>query len=113
MNVSVIIPTYNRREELIRAVESVLNQTYRGTEVIIVDDGSDVKAGEILKNLNGMDLRIIYQANKGPAAARNIGVEESRSEWLAFLDSDDFWHPDKLAKQIDFHKKPGHPNITN
>ncbi len=104
MNVSVVIPTYNRREELIRAVESALNQTCQKTEVIVVDDGSDAKAGEILKDLNAVNLRIIYQENKGPAAARNRGVEESKSEWLVFLDSDDFWLPDKLTKQVDFHR---------
>lgn len=104
MSVSIIIPTFNRREELIRAVESALNQTYRKTEVIVVDDGSDEKAGEILKDLNAVNLKIIYQTNKGPAAARNGGVEESKSEWLAFLDSDDFWLPDKLTKQVDFHR---------
>jgi glycosyltransferase involved in cell wall biosynthesis len=106
--VSVIIPTYNRQEELIRAVDSVLNQTYQQTEIIVVDDGSSVKAGEILKKIDALNLKIIYQENKGPAAARNRGVEESSSEWLAFLDSDDFWRREKLMKQVEFHREnPG------
>ena len=105
MNVSVVIPTYNRREELIRAVESVLNQGHHQTEIIVVDDGSSMKVEEILKKFDRENLKIIYQANKGPAAARNRGVEESKSEWLAFLDSDDFWLRDKLAKQVEFHRE--------
>ena len=102
--VTVIIPTYNRAQKLLRAVKSVLNQDFRDFELIIVDDGSTDKTVQILGPY--MDkLRYVFQPNKGPSAARNRGVRESRGQYLAFLDSDDYWLPKKLQRQVEFFKQ--------
>ncbi len=98
--ISVIIPTYNREKLVTQAIDSVLNQTFRDHEIIVVDDGSTDGTKDILKPY--MDsIRYIYQDNRGVSAARNRGVRESRGELLAFLDSDDLWSPDKLETQLD------------
>lgn len=100
IKVSVIIPTYNREDVLKRAINSVLSQTYKNYELIIVDDGSTDKT----KNLISANENIIYlyQQNQGVSAARNFGVCKSKGKFIAFLDSDDEWHPEKLEKQIRF-----------
>ncbi|KKM67000.1 hypothetical protein LCGC14_1475530 [marine sediment metagenome] len=105
MNVSIIIPVYNRAQKLKKAVDSVLAQTYESFELIVIDDGSD---DDPAKNLSGIDdkrLRIFRQPNKGVSAARNRGIKESTNEWLAFLDSDDTWLETKLEEQVAFHKE--------
>lgn len=105
--VSVIIPTYNREQFLLKAVHSVLGQTYRNFELIVVDDGSDDNTERLVKNCSP-DIIYIRQENKGPAAARNRGVAAARHELVAFLDSDDRFAPDKLAVQLRaFEKNPG------
>ncbi|MDQ7782108.1 MAG: glycosyltransferase [Desulfomonilaceae bacterium] len=99
-HVSVIIPTYNRAHVLGRAIRSVLTQTYRDFELIVVDDGStDDTAG--LQALRDGRVTLVRQANRGVSAARNAGIRRSRGALLAFLDSDDEWLPDKLARQVD------------
>ncbi len=101
--VSVIIPTFNRKNLCKRATDSVLNQTYRDFELIVVDDGSTdgTTADFLFKEPYNRYCRFIHQeTNCGVSAARNRGVSESRGEWIAFLDSDDEWHPQKLAKQV-------------
>lgn len=97
--VSVIIPTFNRAALCKRAVESVLAQTYRNLEVIVVDDGSIDDTREVL---SGLDERLLYlrQQNAGVSAARNLGIESAQGEFLAFLDSDDSWVPWKLEAQL-------------
>ncbi len=100
MKVSVIIPTYNRLEKLKRAVDSILEQTYKDFELIIVDDGSTDKTKEYFENFDA--VKYIYQENKGVSSARNTGIKASEGEWLSFLDSDDEWLPRKLEKQIEF-----------
>jgi glycosyltransferase involved in cell wall biosynthesis len=107
-NITVIIPVYNRAESVIRAVESVLSQTYSPAEIIIVDDGSDDDPGESLSRQNDIRLKIIRQKNTGVAGARNAGIKAASFDWLAFLDSDDWWQPGKLAAQVDWHK--AHPD---
>lgn len=97
--VSVIIPTYNYGRYLIEAVESVLNQTYKDFELIVVDDGSTDNTREVLKPYLHR-LRYMYQENQGISAARNRGFQESTGEYIAYLDADDVWLPEKLAKQI-------------
>ncbi len=98
--ISVIIPSYNREKLVLQAIDSVLNQTLRDHEIIVVDDGSTDDTKGILKPYMNV-IRYVYQDNRGVSAARNRGVRESRGELLAFLDSDDLWSAGKLAAQID------------
>jgi len=99
--VSVIIPTYNRQKYLKNAINSVLNQTYENIELIIIDDNSNDNTQSYVENIN--DNRLIYIKNsknlKAPKS-RNIGIEKSRGDYIAFLDDDDTWHKTKLEKQI-------------
>ncbi|MGH7223718.1 MAG: glycosyltransferase family 2 protein [Gemmataceae bacterium] len=97
--VSVVIPTYNYGRFVTEAVASVLAQTYREVEVIVVDDGSTDNTRERLAPF--MDrIRYIHQANQGLSAARNAGIQAARGRWVALLDSDDAWHPRKLEMQL-------------
>ena len=97
--VSVIIPTYNRADLVRQALASVKAQTYRDFEIVVVDDGGTDGTFEALAA--GRELRVLrHPGRRGVAAARNLGVAAARGEWLAFLDSDDLWLPDKLARQI-------------
>jgi glycosyltransferase involved in cell wall biosynthesis len=98
-NVSVIIPTYNREKFVVKAIRSVLNQSFRDYEIIVVDDGSKDNTNESLKKY-GDSIRYIYQDNSGVSAARNTGVKSAVGEWLAFLDSDDEWTSEYLSEQI-------------
>lgn len=100
-SVSVIIPTYNRWPMLSEAIESVLGQSYKEFELIVVDDGSEDGTIERLMRY-GSTLRVLSQPRSGVAAARNLGVHWSRGRYLAFLDSDDLWEPRKLAIQVAF-----------
>lgn len=97
--VSVIIPTYNREEQVVEAVQSVLNQTWRHCEVIVIDDGSDDGTRHALDAF-GERIRYVKTENHGVAAARNRGIRESSGSWIAFLDSDDLWHPAKIERQM-------------
>lgn len=99
--VSVIIPTYNRWPMLGEAVESVLGQSFKGFELIVVDDGSEDGTARHLKRYS-TDLRLLSQPRRGVAAARNLGARFSRGRYLAFLDSDDLWQPKKLEIQLAF-----------
>jgi glycosyltransferase involved in cell wall biosynthesis len=104
--VSVVIPTYNRIRQVVTALNSVLAQSYSSFEVIIVDDGSDDGTREHVERLisgrltNEPAIRYVFQSNQGSSAARNRGIAEARGEWIAFLDSDDIWYPDKLEWQV-------------
>jgi glycosyltransferase involved in cell wall biosynthesis len=104
--VSVVIPTYNRARQIEAALESVLAQTYPEFEVIVVDDGSTDGTGEALRQLitqpggRGAPIRYFFQPNQGQSMARNKGIAEARGEWIAFLDSDDVWLPEKLEWQV-------------
>jgi glycosyltransferase involved in cell wall biosynthesis len=97
--VSVIIPTYNRARLLPDAMASVLSQTYPRIELIIVDDGSTDETPELLRQY-GDRIRVVRQANAGPAIARNRGIAIATGEIIAFLDSDDQWLPTKLERQV-------------
>ncbi len=99
--VSVIIPTYNRAKVLPRAINSVLSQKHVFFELIIVDDGSTDETKNSLVQY-GKKIRYFYQDNKGVSAARNLGIKNSTGEYIAFLDSDDEWLPQKLKTQLDF-----------
>ena len=97
--VSVIIPTYNRGEAVLRALRSVFAQDHAVDQVIVVDDGStDDTIGRVERNFPGVEL--IVQTNHGVSHARNRGIERARNEWLAFLDSDDEWLPGKITAQL-------------
>jgi len=99
LDISVIIPTYNRRNTLSRAVESVLNQIYKPIEIIVVDDGSTDGTKEMFSEMYPL-VRYIYQANSGVSSARNTGIKSASGDWIALLDSDDEWLPDKLDRQV-------------
>ena len=98
MLVSVVIPAYN--SNYVRAaIESILSQTHRDLDVIVVDDGSPGGAIELICS-DFPSVRYIRQANAGPSAARNHGIRQAKGEWIAFLDDDDIWLPEKIAKQL-------------
>ena len=99
MQVSVIIPTYNRAQRLGKAIDSVLAQSHQDFELIVVDDGSEDNTDELIENYNS-DIVYIRQENSGAAAARNRGIEKARYNLLAFLDSDDWFAENKLKTQI-------------
>ena len=95
---SVVIPVYNRKSLIHRALESVLNQSYPASQVVVVDDGStDGTSGTLQSEYP--QVKVIRQEHRGVSAARNKGIIHCRSDWLAFLDSDDEWHLEKLKKQ--------------
>jgi glycosyltransferase involved in cell wall biosynthesis len=100
ISVSVIIPTYNRRDYIVDAVKSVLAQNIDDLEIIVVDDGSTDDTRYVLEPYKDA-IRYYYQVNQGVSAARNRGIRECRGELLAFLDSDDLWSTGKLRAQID------------
>jgi len=104
--VSVIIPTYNRAHLIGRAIKSVLNQTYHDFELIVVDDGSKDNTEEVVKRFKDERIRYTrHDKNKGGGAARNTGIKIARGKFIAFLDSDDQWLPQKLEKQIVMFEK--------
>lgn len=98
--VSVIIPIYNCERYLAEAVESVLAQTYRPIEIIVVDDGSTDGSAGVAKSFADSQVQYFYQTNSGPGAARNQGANLARGSIFAFLDSDDIWLGDKLTLQM-------------
>lgn len=106
--VSVVIPTYNTAKYISEAIESVLAQTYKDFEIIVVDDGSTDNTKEVLQPCIEQ-IRYIYQGNGGRASARNTGIKAARGRYVAFLDSDDMWTPGKLEKQVDIME--GNENI--
>jgi len=105
MNISVIIPTYNRASLIERAVGSVLEQTFKSREIIVVDDGSTDNTAEVIKNIDSPLVKYVFRKNGGPGAARNTGVKIATGDWIAFQDSDDVWRPDKLEKQVEHIRK--------
>lgn len=107
--VSVIIPYYNREKTIIRALESVSNQTYKDYEIILIDDGSEDNSFKFVENFRNKNIKTpiinLKQKNQGPSAARNNGIRRANGELIAFLDSDDTWEKEKLSIQIDFMDK--------
>ena len=99
MKISVIIPTYNRKHTLNRAIHSVLSQTSKPREIIAVDDGSTDGTKNWLAKMYPA-IRYIHQSNSGVSGARNVGIKTAQGDWLAFLDSDDEWLPQKLECQV-------------
>lgn len=113
--VSIIMPSYNTAEFIKKSIESVMNQTYQNWELIIVDDCSTDHTDEVVKSIE--DERIIYlknDKNSGAAISRNKALRKASGKWIAFLDSDDLWMPDKLEKQIHFMEENNyHFSYTN
>jgi len=108
--ISVIIPTYNEAALIGRAVQSALVQTLPLDEVIVVDDASSDATAAILAKISDPRLRvIIHQENSGAAAARNTGIQAATGDWIAFLDADDVWQPEKLARQMNYLQQ--HPEM--
>jgi len=107
--VSVVIPTFNRAENLTRALVSVLGQTITEIEVIVVDDGSTDQTRDALSDFHDPRLIVEYleENSGGPAIPRNVGVWKARGEWVAFLDSDDWWEPEHLASGLAAIEKSG------
>jgi glycosyltransferase involved in cell wall biosynthesis len=96
--ISVIIPVYNCADFLAEAIESVLAQSYPASEIIVVDDGSTDDSISVAARFP--QVRVLSQPNAGPGAARNLGIRNARGSYLAFLDADDLWAPDKLQRQM-------------
>jgi glycosyltransferase involved in cell wall biosynthesis len=97
--ISAVIPTYNRAKTLSRAIDSVFAQSYPVSEVVIVDDGSTDNTRDVVKRYRDR-IRYVYQPNAGVASARNRLVNEARFDWIAFLDSDDYWLPDHIKRMV-------------
>lgn len=106
--VSTVVPTYNRRALIERALDSALAQTHLPQEIIVVDDGSTDGTAELLRERYGDRLRYVAQPNAGVSCARNTGMRLARGEFIALLDSDDEWGPTKLTKQVAFMR--AHPD---
>src|SRR5665213_1535655 len=100
MTVSVVIPAYNAELFIARAIDSVLSQTTPVSEIIVIDDGSTDSTLDLVRGY-GDKVRLIAQSNGGPARARNVGVAISSGKYVAFLDADDWWDPDKTKQQLD------------
>ena len=106
--ISVVIPCYNRRDRILASVESVLGQSYGDLELIVVDDGSTDGTAALFENYPDRRLRFLrYERNRGACHARNYGAEHASGKYLAFQDSDDVWHRDKLEKQIHHIRETG------
>jgi len=110
MKISIIVPTWNRADKILKTIKSVQNQTYKDWELLICDDGSTDNTKNLILNLIKQDKRIRWVAGDHtglPAAPRNHGIKNAKGNWLAFLDSDDIWLPEKLEKQIKSLEKHG------
>ena len=110
--ISIIIPSYNRANLLIRSINSALNQTYKNFELIVVDDGSTDNTKKLLEPyINAKKIKYFYQKNRGPSSAKNMGMKSAKGDYLAFLDSDDEWLPKKLEKQLELFERSTNPNL--
>ena len=110
MKISIVIPMYNSSSTILRALDSIKNQKFDGIyEIIIINDGSKDNSQNIVEKYiqenQGLDISLIYQFNQGVSSARNLGVKNSKYEFIAFLDSDDIWHSQKLQIATDIIEK--------
>ncbi|RBP51711.1 glycosyltransferase family 2 protein [Arenicella xantha] len=109
--VSVIVPAWNAAAHIAESLESVLTQTHANLELIVIDDGSNDQTADIIRAFAARDTRVLVLAmtsnSGGPAAPRNLGMRHAKGEYLAFLDADDIWHPDKLLLQLAVLHKHG------
>ncbi len=111
ITVSIVIPAYNASQYLAETIESVLDQTFTDFELLVVNDGSTDNTAEIVSNYNHQDNRVklLSQKNQGVSIARNTGIQRAKGEYIAFLDSDDKWLPNKLALHVEHFQK--NPNL--
>jgi glycosyltransferase involved in cell wall biosynthesis len=108
--VSVIIPTYNRADLICHTLDSAINQSYKNLEIIVIDDGSTDNTEEVVKDIGDERIRYIrHPSNLGGSIARNTGIEAATGEYIAFLDSDDLWAPEKIQLQLASIQKHPHP----
>jgi glycosyltransferase involved in cell wall biosynthesis len=105
------MPAYNAGRYIRASIESVLNQTYRDFELIIINDGSTDNTEEIIKKYDDYRIVYIHQNNAGVSSARNTGLKKTKGDYITFLDSDDLWIPDKLERQLEFYHKKCSGNI--
>ena len=108
--VSCILPAYNCEKTIVETVNSVLNQTYRNIELIIVDDASTDRTQEICRSLQSKDSRIVFEINPeniGTLETRHKAIGMAKGEWIAFIDADDLWQPEKIEKQAALQKSTG------
>jgi glycosyltransferase involved in cell wall biosynthesis len=103
MDISVVIPLYNKADYIVRAIESVVQQTYTVREIIVVDDGSTDEGASRVQKLGYANVNVIRQSNHGVSHARNTGVDLASSEFIAFLDADDYWYPDFIQSIKELH----------
>ncbi|MEB3280997.1 MAG: glycosyltransferase family A protein [Lyngbya sp.] len=109
---SAVIPTYNRARLICTSLTSVINQSYKNLEIIVVDDGSTDNTKEVVESINDPRINYIHcSSNQGGATARNIGIDAAKGEYIAFLDSDDAWVPKKLEIQLNEILKHPHPEV--
>lgn len=101
IRISVIIPMFNRQSTIIRCLDSVFRQTYPADEIIVIDDGSDDSSVSVVQSLGNKLVKILTQEHLGAQVARNYGIREAVGNWIAFLDSDDEWTPNKLERQVE------------
>ncbi len=101
MNVAALVPTYNRRTQVIRAIDSILSQEHPVDEVIVIDDGSTDGSAQSIRSRYGKRVRVVSQDNTGVSGARRRAVREAQCEWIAFLDSDDEWLPDRTGRLLE------------
>lgn len=109
--VSIIIPTYNYGDFICDAIDSVLSQTFQNHEIIVIDDGSTDNTVDILKKYED-NISYYYQNNKGPASARNLGIKNSKGDYICFLDADDVFLPDKLEIQLSLFENSSNKNLA-
>lgn len=111
--VTAVIPTHNRAGLLGQAIQSVLGQTFEDLELIVVDDGSTDNTPEVVRSIRDPRVRYIRnEPNRGLAGARNVGIHHARAAWIACLDDDDRWLPDKLEQQIHVVRRSSDPKLT-
>ena len=109
--ITVVTPCYNAEKYIGKTIESVINQTYTNWEMLIIDDSSNDNSASIIKGYEKADTRIRYiktpKPSGSPAYPRTVGIDESKGDYIAILDSDDLWLPHKLQSQFDFINKTG------
>lgn len=111
MEISVVIPLYNKKEAIISTIESVLSQSFLPQEIIVVNDGSTDGSEELVRKFDSSLVKLIDQTNKGVSIARNKGVENASADWIAFLDADDIWLDNYLESLFTLHQKFPQANL--